>query len=59
MLAILYLCLFLFEMLGAEDVLARQEAVEMARQKLQQQYDIKAQEFAVKQKEVWILFNSF
>jgi len=37
---------------SAEDVLARQEAVEMARQKLQQQYDIKAQEFAVKQKEV-------
>jgi len=36
---------------SAEDVLARQEAVEMARQKLQQQYDIKAQEFAVKQKE--------
>jgi len=38
--------------LSPDEVYARQEAMESIRRKMQEQYDLKAQEFAVKQKEV-------
>jgi len=37
--------------LSPDEVYARQEAMESIRRKMQEQYDLKAQEFAVKQKE--------
>ena len=46
--------------IGAEEILARQEAMELARRKMQEQYDKRAQEFAIKQKEVMLIsFNCF
>jgi len=42
----------LYILLGPDEVYARQEAMESIRRKMQEQYDLKAQEFAVKQKEV-------
>ena len=47
---------FLFTYLGAgaEEILARQEAMELARRKMQEQYDKRAQEFAIKQKQVML-----
>ena len=47
-----YNCIQLFVSSGPEEVFARQEAMEARRRIMQEQYDLKAQEFAVKQKEV-------
>ena len=41
-----------FSNTGSEEILARQEAVELARRQMQEQYDKKAREHAIKQKEV-------
>lgn len=37
--------------LSAEEILAREEAIEAARRRMQEQYDLKAKEAAIKQKE--------
>lgn len=42
----------LFIHTGAEEILAREEAIEAARRRMQEQYDLKAKEAAIKQKEV-------
>ena len=39
-------------MKGSDEIIARQEAIEVARRRMQEQYDQKAQEHAAKQKEV-------
>jgi hypothetical protein len=44
-----------FSNTGSEEILARQEAVELARRQMQEQYDKKAREHAIKQKEVCCL----
>ena len=49
----------------SEEILVRQEAVELARRQMQEQYDKKAREHAIKQKEVCLhsksvrLYNLF
>nr|CAH0100721.1 unnamed protein product [Daphnia galeata] len=40
-----------YSTLSSEEILARQEAVELARRQMQEQYDKKAREHAIKQKE--------
>jgi hypothetical protein len=42
---------------SSEEILAREVAIEAARRRMQEQYDLKAQEAAIKQKQVTKPFN--
>ena len=41
--------------LDSEEILAREEAIEAARRRMQEQYDLKAKEAAIKLKEVLLV----